>query len=96
MEDSIQDALARRRQRVIAIILGVKERECDPYLPPEASAKLRKVVLDQVNEFHELMLDLTQGPKVSGESGVILNQFYLQKIDELYAAVVTNGNGDEN
>lgn len=94
MDDSVQDILAKRRQRVIAIILGVKERECDMHLPPEASAKLRKVILDQVNEYYELVLDLTQAPKVTGESGVILNQFYLEKIDALYAVVVTNGNSD--
>lgn len=94
MDESVQDVLAKRRQRVLAIILGVKERECDAYLPPEASAKLRKVILDQINEYHDLMLDLTQAPKVSGESGILLNAFYLQKIDELHEAVVGSNGSD--
>jgi hypothetical protein len=74
--------LARRRDRAIAIILGVKERECDPYLPEEASRKLRKVVLDQFNEFSALVEDIA-------DSGVVLNQEYLAKLDALLAQLET-------
>lgn len=72
--------LARRRDRSIAIILGVKERECDPYLPEEASRKLRKVILDQFNDFAMLVHDLA-------DSGVVLNQEYLDKLDAIFASL---------
>lgn len=69
--------LARRRDRAIAIILSVKERECDAYLPEDASKRLRKVILDQFNDFASLLGDIA-------DSGVVLNQDYLDKIDKIY------------
>ncbi len=83
------ELLAKRRDRVIAIVLGVKERECDQHLPPEVQAKLRKVVLDQMNEFCELALDLLRSESGSG----IVNEHFLEKLDAIHAAVVGNGNG---
>lgn len=88
MQPVLSDILAKRRDRSIAIILGVKERECDQYLPPEAKAKLRKVVLDQMNEFYDLCCDVMR----SLDSGdAVLNERYLEKLDEIHRVVVTNG-----
>lgn len=75
-------ALAHRRDRSIAIILGVKERECDDYLPSEVSRKLRKAVLDQVNEFHDFCLDILRS--YDDGSGVILNEDYMDRLDEVH------------
>ena len=57
------DILKKRRDRSIAIILGLKEREIDPLLRSQpggdrASSLLRKVILDQINDFHDIALDV--------------------------------------
>jgi hypothetical protein len=88
MQQVLSDVLSRRRDRAIAIILGVKERECDRHLPPQVGSKLRKVVLDQLNEFYDLCLDLMRSLD-TGE--VVLNQLYLEKIDQMHTALVENG-----
>lgn len=86
MTESHKELLNKRRDRVIAIILGVKERECDEYLPPEVSAKLRKVVLDQVNELCDLASDLLR----SEPEATVVNEIFLQKLEEIHEAVVGN------
>lgn len=79
MQPVINDVLARRRDRALAIILGVKERECDRHLPREAQGKLRKVILDQINEFYDLCLDVMRSLD-NGE--FILNEVYVEKLEE--------------
>lgn len=90
MQIEMVELLAKRRDRCIAICLGVKEREIDRYLPPEAKAKLRKVILDQVNEFYDVVVEL-MGSLDSGDS--VVNQLWLDKIDQMHAVIVGNGNG---
>lgn len=81
MQQLLGDILAKRRDRAIAIVLGVKERECDRHLPQEARSKLRKVVLDQFNDLHDLSMDLIR----SLDNGdVVLNEVYLEKLDAIY------------
>lgn len=88
VNSSLDSLLARRRDRAIAIILGVKERECDARLSPEQSGKLRKVVLDQLNEYHDLVADVVR----SLDTGdVVLNDIYLTKIDDIYNQLVGSG-----
>lgn len=58
-----QDILSKRRDRTIAIVLGIKEREVDPLLSQmpggaRASTLLRKVILDQINDFYDMALDV--------------------------------------
>jgi hypothetical protein len=72
--------LGRRRDRAIATLLGYKERECDKYLPQDVSARLRKEILDEINELVDTAFDLI------GSSGG-WNQIYLDKIDEIHEAV---------
>lgn len=81
MQDALRDLLEKRRNRAIAIVLGVKERECDRDLNAHSSQKLRKVVLDQFNEFHDLVLDIMASLD-RGE--VVLNEEYLKRIDEMH------------
>jgi hypothetical protein len=77
----LSEILGKRRDRAIAIILGVKERECDDYLPSESRNKLRKVVLDQVNDFHDFCADIVRSLD-SGE--VVLNEVYVTKLDAIH------------
>lgn len=69
-----EDILRKRRDRAIAIVLGVKEREVDPFLEgqaggQQASHALRKVILDQINDFYDMALD------VASSSGAGLYEF---------------------
>lgn len=76
MQPVLSDVLARRRDRAIAIILGLKERECDQHLPRDASQKLRKAVLDQFNEFYDISVDMMRSLD-TGE--VSLNEDYVER-----------------
>lgn len=96
MQTPLKDLIEKRRDRAIAKILGVKEREIDPHVPAYVSQKLRKVVLDQVNEFADVILDV-MGSLDSGE--VILNEAYLERLGQIHEAIaevkdlVSNGSG---
>lgn len=84
MQQLLGEILAKRRDRAIAIVLGVKERECDQHLPPEASHKLRKVVLDQLNDYHDLCVDVMR----SLDTGDMqLNAHYMDKLDSIHQLV---------
>lgn len=83
MQPVLTDVLARRRDRSIAIILGLKERECDSYLPRDASVKLRKAVLDQFNEFFDFAVDILRSYD-SADEGPVLNDIYLEKLDIIH------------
>lgn len=89
----LPEMLARRRDRAISIVLGLKERECDQYLPDSAKQHLRKVVLDQFNDLVDFAMDVCNSLD-SGE--YILNEEYLKKIDEMHDSmnrlVSLNGN----
>lgn len=76
-----KEFLAKRRNRAIATILGFKDRELDEYLPPEVSERFRKEILDQINELCDVAIDLIS-------SSAQVNQVYLDRIDEIHAAVV--------
>lgn len=85
MDTPLTDLLARRRDRAIAIILRVKEQECDQHLSMDASMKMRKVVLDQMNSFYDVCADVVNS---LDNGGTVLNDHWLQKIDELHDIVV--------
>lgn len=97
------DILRKRRDRTIAIILGLKEREVDPLLLQEpggqrASNMLRKVILDQINDFYDMSLDVASsgeadafefnpevwGPRIEGR---------LNDIHRVVVSLGHNGNG---
>lgn len=88
------EILKKRRDRAIAIVLSIKEREVDPILNGAdggvaASRALRKVVLDQLNEFCDLALDVAG----SGDLGTFeFNpNVWTQKINEIHRVVTSNG-----
>lgn len=80
MQDSVKELLGRRRNRAIAIILTTKEQECDKHLPDDASFRLRKSVLDQLNEFHDLCIDLIDSLSTSA----VMNDIWLARLEEIY------------
>jgi hypothetical protein len=86
MQDALAELLRRRKDRTLAVILGVKERECDQHLPPEVQRRLRKAVLDAVNDLYEVILDVMGSYDASGD--VVLNEDYLRKIDDLHDALI--------
>lgn len=88
MQPAIETLLAKRRDRAIAIILSLKEREIDQHLPAMASQKLRKVVLDQLNDFYDMCRDVIES---LDPGNVTLNEEWLDKIDEIHATLTSNG-----
>ena len=74
------DLIDKRCKRAIAIVLSVKEREADPFLTPEAQARLRKVILDQFHELADLASDVVD----SMNGGLVLNELFLERLEEIY------------
>lgn len=74
----LNDVLGRRRDRVIAILLSFKERECDRYLPRDVQVRFRKIVLDQLNEFADLSADIMKSLD-NGEQ--TLNELYFERLE---------------
>ncbi len=90
MNTALMQMLEKRRDRSISIVLGTKERECDRYLPKDAQQKLRKVILDQVNDLVGFAIDVCDSLDTGG---VVLNEIYLAKLDELHDAVMRSQSG---
>ena len=96
-----EEILKKRRDRTLAIILNVKERQIDPKLPPgpdarRASDALRKVILDQVNDFYELARDVANSSEV--ETFEFNPEIWTRRIegrlDDIHDAVANlSGNG---
>lgn len=75
------ELVKKRRDRTIAVILGAKEREIDPFLPADVSSRFRKLILDQINDLVDLCLD-TPG------DGFVWNEDFMHLMYEIHAAVV--------
>lgn len=72
--------LGKRRDRAIATLLSFKEREVDIYLPDEVSHKLRKEILDQINEVCDVAFDLVS-------DDIIVNELIQDKLDLIYESI---------
>lgn len=81
-EGPLVDALGRRRNKAISIILRFKEDEIDPFIDDEVSNQFRKLVLDQLNDFYEVCVDLI------GAADGVVNELWLDKLMEIHDAVV--------
>lgn len=82
----MNELLAKRRDRAIAIVLSVKEREADTILRSSAegraaSDRLRKVVLDQFND----LTDVASHLLMANDAG--MNELFLEKLEQIYQAV---------
>jgi len=73
--------LGKRRDRAIATLLSFKERDCDQYLPPEISQKLRKEILDQINELCDVAFDLMN------VSDVVWNEDFMDRFDYMFDSI---------
>lgn len=73
MNDAILDTLFKRKDRMAAIVLSAWETN-DP--------DFRKVVLDQVNDYYDLVVNLFA---VVDDNSVVLNDAYVRKIDEIHS-----------
>lgn len=89
--DTARAVLERRRSRAIKAILGVKEAVCDDHLPPGSSDQLRRVVLEELNDLVEVALAVLDGLEQRVADGVVYNELWLEKIDQIHAAMVTGG-----
>lgn len=78
-DDSAVTVIDRRAKRAAATILGFKDRECRMYLPDDVDDKLRKIVLDQINELAHLAIDCVNS--VSDAS--VTNQMYVDLLEEI-------------
>lgn len=87
MNEAIKSLLNRRKNRMIATILGAKEDYCDDFVPLDNAEQLRKVILDQINDYCELCTDLL---KSIDSDSVIVNEEFLDTLYQIKDAV-TNG-----
>lgn len=87
MNQTVASILERRKNKAIAVVLGYKEREVDEFLPRDVQEKLRKVILDQINDFHGLCMDIYQSLD-SGE--VTLNEYWLELLQDIHGAIVND------
>lgn len=83
----VDQLIRKRKDRAIAIVLGIKEREVDPILKAQpggdkASRMLRKVILDQFNELADLACDVA----TSGEGAKFWfnDELWEQRFQEMY------------
>ena len=88
------EILKKRRDRAIAIILSVKERQVDSHLAGSeagraASHALRKVVLDQLNDFCDMALDVASSSDL--ETFEFNPEIWTGKINDIHRVVMSNG-----
>lgn len=67
----VRDFLKRRRDRCVGSILGFAERELFDSLSTEQQQKLRRVVLDAANGYHDSVLDLVSAEDSTRNDAVI-------------------------
>lgn len=76
-----QEFVKKRRDRVLATILSYKENNVDQYLPNQkARDDLRRVILNNVNDFNDLMLDIL---KAEPQGEVQINEYYVEALKRL-------------
>lgn len=80
MAGTTRELLEKRCRRAIASVLATKDL-ADPYLPQEMQTNLRKVILDQFNDFTSLAGDIVD----SLERDSVVNELWLAKLEEMHA-----------
>jgi hypothetical protein len=76
--------LDRRKDRLIATVLGFKESDLDKYLPSEVSQAFRKLLLDQINDYANMVDDVLK----SYEGDIVVNEEYARMLEEIHGAIV--------
>ncbi len=73
-----KDFLKKRRDRLVGSILGYAERELFRSLSVEQQKKLRQIVLDAANGYHDSVLDL-----LGADDGVVRNDELVRLLGEM-------------
>lgn len=83
MKMNSQEFVRKRRDRVLATILSYKEANVDQYLPNQkARDDLRRVILNNVNDFNDLVLDIL---KADPEPTMMENDLYMAALARIEA-----------
>ena len=53
-----KNLLDKRLKRCIKSILNSKERMVDPFVPSDISSQFRTVILDEINSFYSIIIDI--------------------------------------
>lgn len=81
--------LAKRRNKAIVRIMDFKEKQCDVYLPEDISFNLRKVILDELNGFADLVFDIL-------DDDISFNEEYYNMLDDIHKVLVGGKDGKTN
>ena len=81
MSDPLVELLDRKKNRLIRVILGTKERLYPDGVVPDDGGAFRKVVLDEINAFFEQVSDIID--TLQHDRSIVVNQLFLDKLDEL-------------
>jgi hypothetical protein len=85
MQAGVEELIEKQMKRTLAAILGMKDREIDPYLPADVSARFRSLVLEKMNDFQDVVVDIIEA---LDDDSVSLNEHWLAKIGEIHRATV--------
>lgn len=80
-QNFVANLIAQRGNRCTASILGYLEDHVYkqfPSIPTEVQKRIRQEVLDQVNSFKDLAIDIIKADPDH------INEFWVQKIDEMH------------
>jgi len=91
----VDQLIRKRKDRAIAIVLGIKEREVDPILKSQpggdkASRMMRKVILDQLNELADLACDVAMSGE--GASFWFNDEIWEKRFQEMYDQAMGDAN----
>lgn len=70
--------IATRGNRATAVILSWLEDNAYQYLPEEVQQQTRQMVLDQINVFKDLAIDVVKSDTA------YMNQIWVEKLDEIH------------
>lgn len=73
--------IATRGNRTTAVILSWLEDNAYQYLPEEVQRETRQMILDQINTFKDLSIDIVKSDTA------YINQIWVEKLDQIYEEV---------
>lgn len=73
--------IATRGNRATAVILSWMEENAYEYLPEDVRKELRQTVLDQINIFKDLAIDIVKSDTA------YINQIWVEKLEEIHRDV---------
>jgi hypothetical protein len=79
--DPLLGLLERKKNKMIRVVLGTKERLHPEGICPDDEGVFRKVVLDEVNDFFEQVCDIID--QLQHDRTITVNQLFLDKLDEI-------------